>query len=94
MIDEHKLAQAVQRQAKAEELMRNEMLQEAFTSIDAAYVEAWRSCPDPVVREQLFFGQGNLRKVREHLTRVVSTGKLAQREIEELAHKRSWPRAV
>lgn len=88
MTDEFKLNRAAARKAQAEALLRNELLQEAFTSIDAAYVDAWRGCPDPVAREQLWMAQSNLRKVKAHLTKTINDGKLAEHEIQDLTARR------
>lgn len=88
MTDENKLARATARHAQAEALLRNELLQEAFTAIDAAYIEAWRLAVEPAAREQLWMAQSNLRKVRGHIEKHIRDGKLAQREIDELTAKR------
>jgi hypothetical protein len=88
LTDEHKLSRDIGRQAQAKALLDNLLLQEAFEHIDRSYIEAWRSAIDPAAREQLWLAQSNLRKVRGHLTRVLSDGKLAQREIDQLTEKR------
>lgn len=88
MTDENKLHRDVNRQAQAEALMRNELLTEAFAELDKTYVEAWRGAADPIAREQLWLAQGSLRKLRAHLGMVVSNGKLAQAEIDQLTAAR------
>lgn len=68
-------------QAKA--LLENELLQEAFVTLDEAYIAAWRICPtkDTEGRERLWQAVNIIGKVREHLIRAVTSGRLAEAEI-------------
>lgn len=88
MTDENKLHRDVSRQARAEDLMRNEMLTDAFAYLDKVFMDSWRVCVDPGLREELWRSQANLANLRKQLSTVVAHGKLAQREIEQLAEKR------
>lgn len=90
MSDEFKLQRDISRQARAEELMRNEMLQEAFATLEVSYIKAWREtlARDTDARERLWQAVQVVGKVRDHIVRVVADGKLAQREIEQLTEKR------
>ena len=72
------------RGAKAEALLRNPMLQEAFDTLEQKYIDAWRNSPVTAEadREKLFQMYQNLIAVRGHLQEVVNTGNLAKTEIE------------
>ena len=78
------------RRARAEELLGNELLQEAFAALEARYLEEWRVTQfrDTDARERLWQAVNVLRKVKDHLARIVSDGRLAQKEIDEMIAKR------
>ena len=78
------------RRARAEELLANEILQEAFAALEARYVEEWRVTQfrDTDARERLWQAVNVLRKVKDHLARIVSDGRLAQKVIDEMTAKR------
>jgi hypothetical protein len=88
--DEHKLSRDIGRQARAQALMRDELLQEGFAQLEARYIAAWRETGvlDTVARERLWQAIQVLGKVRDHLGKIVADGRLAQREIDQLAEKR------
>lgn len=89
MTDEFNLHRDKDRGARAETLLRNELLMEAFAALDAEYVKAWRltHINDVNARERLFQAVQIVGKVKDHLARVVNNGKLAQRELDELEAK-------
>jgi hypothetical protein len=74
---------AIARGARAEELLRSELLQEAFSTLDAAYVQAWRTAPsrDTLMREKLWQAVNIVGMVKDHLTKVASNGKLSQADL-------------
>jgi hypothetical protein len=90
MSDEIKLNADLARQARAQALMENDLLQEAFVRLEERYLEEWRVSPfrDTDARERLWQAVNILRKVKDHLGRIVADGKLAQREIDQLAQRR------
>lgn len=88
MTDELKLARAVNRQAQAEALMRNEMLQEAFAYLENVFVDEWRQCVDPALRDELWRSQASVTNLRGHLKKVIANGKLAQAEIDQLTERK------
>jgi hypothetical protein len=47
--DEQKQLRAVDRASRAEGLLNNDLLKEAFAEIDAALIERWRGTEDPQV---------------------------------------------
>lgn len=87
MTDESKLDRAVAKALRAGELLDNELLAEAFKSMEDSYIGAWRATTigDVAAREKLFLAVNVVGKVRDHLTALVTNGKLAQAELKELA---------
>lgn len=87
MTDEARLNATATRGARAEELLDNELLTEAFTALETSYVSTWRTTAidDLAGREKLFLAINIVGKVRDHLASVVANGKLAQAELKELA---------
>ena len=87
MADESKLNKAKERGAQAEALLRNELLTEAFKMLEGEYIAAWGSTHphESEARENLWRATQILGDVRRHLIKVVNDGKLAQRELADLA---------
>jgi len=87
MSDESKLDQAAAKAVRAQNLLDNELLAEAFTGLEDSYTAAWRATTidDAGAREKLFLAINIVGKVRDHLTAVVTNGKLAQAELKALA---------
>jgi|SRR5215472_4683896 len=87
-VDEHALIREQDRASRAKLLLDNELLQEAFTSLEQQYMDAWRRTgvtpQDTYARERLFQAINIVGKVREHLNRVIAGGKLAKKQIEEI----------
>ncbi|HEY7246258.1 MAG TPA: hypothetical protein VH678_20485 [Xanthobacteraceae bacterium] len=83
MNDEDKLERAIFRGVRAEALLNDELLQESFATLDANYVQAWRTAPvrDVEMREKLWQAVNIVGKVKEHLTKIVNDGKLAQADL-------------
>ena len=100
MDDEDKRRREAGRGQAAAELMANPLLAEAFAAVEQGYIDAWASnrAPDggalrlgPEGRERLWHAVQTVRKVREALADVVTTGEMARRQIEEAsAVKRPW----
>jgi hypothetical protein len=89
MTDEIALTRAVGRAAQAQRLLDDELLQEAFATLDRDYTKAWRetAARDTDARERLWQACQVVGKVRDHLTNLVNGGKLAQRELNDLAER-------
>lgn len=87
MTDESHLAAATTRALQAQELLDNELLIEAFKTLEDSYASAWRSTAidDMQGREKLFLAINIVGKVRDHLNAAVANGRLAQAELAELA---------
>ena len=87
MSDENRLDQAIARGTRAQDLLDNELLTEAFKGLEDNYAAAWRATTidDVAGREKLFLAINIVGKVRDHLAATVANGKLAQAELKELA---------
>jgi hypothetical protein len=87
MSDESALDQAAARAVRAEALLDDELLTEAFGALERDYIAAWRATTidDAAGREKLFLAINIVGKVRDHLAGVVANGKLARAELKDLA---------
>jgi hypothetical protein len=90
MADEIALARASERAARADALLRDELLVEAFAALDRDYTKAWRETAvrDTEARERLWQAVQVVAKVRDHLGHALTNGKLARRELDDLAERR------
>jgi hypothetical protein len=87
MFDENRLDAAAVKAVRAEALLDDDLLTEAFKALEENYTAAWRATTidDVSGREKLFLAINIVGKVRDHLTATVANGKLAQAELKELA---------
>ena len=87
MSDESKLHEISSKAARAQSLLDNDLFTEAFRGLEDNYTVAWRATTidDVGTREKLFLAINIVGKVRDHLTAIVTNGKLAQAELKELA---------
>ena len=90
MSEEGKLSVAMARAARAQSLIEDELLTEAFAALETRYIEEWRASQfrDTDARERLWQAVNVLRKVKDHLSRIVADGRLAEREIDALVQRR------
>jgi hypothetical protein len=89
MIDEIKANQDMSRGARAKSLLDNELLNEAFNALEAAYVERWRQThiDDERGREKLFIAVNVVGKVKAHLSTIVANGSVAAKQLDDLARE-------
>ena len=87
MIDELKANNEMSRGARARALLDNELLDEAFAALEAAYVERWRAThiDDERGREKLFIAVNVVGKVRAHLATITANGHIAAKQLDDLA---------
>jgi len=87
MSDEDKLAIAQARAAQARDLLDNEILTDAFKTLEDSYTAAWRTThvDEAQAREKLFLAVNIVGKVRDHLVAVLNNGKLAAAELKQIA---------
>ena len=90
MTDELRLNLDQERGVRAEALLRNELLQEAFATLEKRYTDEWRvtKVRDTDARERLWQAVNIVGKVRDHLATLIGNGKLAQRQLDDLANNR------
>ena len=88
-MNEGKARELVARGEKAAALMRNEILEEAFTSLETEFIQAWKqsSVEDSQNRERLYMLCQNLSAVKGYIENVVSSGKLAKSQLDELHNR-------
>ena len=84
------LEQRIARGNRAQRLLDDEMLAEAFAKLEHEYVAQWRNTEfrDQDARERLWWAARVVAKVREHLLIVAKNGEIAEREIRALAGKK------
>lgn len=89
MTDELKLNKDLENAARAQALLDDETLNDAFSKMEDAYQQAWMATHvnDVAGRERLWQAIHIVHKVKDHLNSVVTNGKLAQRELDDLAGK-------
>jgi hypothetical protein len=87
MIDEDKLSQDRAKALRAQSLLENELLIEAYAKLEAELVSAWIATPprDTDGRERCWAAVQANRKHREYLQSIVNNGKLAAAELKKLA---------
>lgn len=81
--DELELLKARERGARAEALLRDETLMEAFTEIERVYYEAWRSSGalDIELRERSHISINLLGDIKAQLIRFVREGEVSKKAI-------------
>ncbi len=81
------LERDAQRGRRAEQLLNDELLQEAFEKLKAEYLRAWEDTkPDDTgYRDQLWYARRVVPLVKKHLTDLVRDGTLARAEIDRMA---------
>lgn len=84
LADEIELHCAIDRAAKAKAVLEDGVIADAFTALEAAYIDAWRlSDPrDDDGRERLWQALQIVGKVRSHLQAVIANGSIARAELE------------
>ena len=79
-MNEGKLRDAMDRAHKAELLLNNEILNDAFDYLESEFISAWKqsAIEDTQSRERLYLLSQNLSALKGYIERVVEDGKLAQ----------------
>ena len=91
-MNEGKAREAVTRAAKAEALLRNELLQEGFDYLEAQFIEAWRNSEvtDNDNRERLYQLLKNLEALKGYFNNVIEDGKMANAQLEQVKAQNSF----
>ena len=84
--NEVKMRREAQRGSQAETILNNELLTEAFATIEDAYFDAWKKSPSDAVasRERLWQAAAIIGLVRENLKEVIRTGKVAAKHLSQI----------
>lgn len=88
-MDEIKLGQAQHRGIRAEELLNNSLLQEAFQYLEAEYLKAWRTTKvrETESREKLWQAIQILGIIQEHIKGHVTNGRIAAADLRRLSEE-------
>lgn len=86
MIDEYKARADLDRATRADVLLRDELLVEAFEGLERLYIEHWKDslALDAPGRERLWQAVQIVGKVRSHLKNVIANGTLAAADLKNL----------
>jgi hypothetical protein len=78
---------AINRAARAKALLDDDLLKEAFATLETAFMEKWRNTPlsGTEGRERLWQAVHIVGLVRDHLVDVLGNGKIEQKELDKLA---------
>ena len=88
-MNEGKVRESMERGEKAAALLRNDLLQEAFSQLETDFIQAWKasSVEDSQNRERLYMLCQNLSALRGYLEGVVTDGKLAKAQLDGLQNR-------
>ncbi len=88
-MNEGKVRDNMERGEKAAALLRNELLQEAFSTLEQDFMQAWKvsSVEDSQNRERLYMLCQNLSALQGYLESIVTGGKLAKSQLDELQNR-------
>jgi hypothetical protein len=92
MTEEIKLLNEVERGRRAQDLLADPLLMEAFGTLEQAYTTAWAGTAVKAVedREIVWRHMQSLRKVRSHLETAVRTGTMAKSQLNDLHQRRRF----
>jgi hypothetical protein len=79
-----------QRGLLAETLRNNPLLKEIFQTLESSYIADWSQTDfsDAEKREQAFYLLRALRDIQGQIDSIISTGKLASKQIDSIVRKR------
>ena len=88
-MNDDKIQRQINEAAHADGLLRDEFLWSQFDYLEKEYIDGWKITParDTDARERLWQATQVIGKVKDHLRKVLSDGKLAKQELNRLASK-------
>ncbi|WJE88099.1 hypothetical protein FAMCQIZV_CDS0018 [Phage C72C1] len=91
-MNEGRAREQIERGEKAASLLRNDLLNEAFEALEADFIQAWKvsSVEDSQNRERLYMLCQNLSALRGYLEGVITSGKLAKAQLDELQNRQKF----
>lgn len=86
----------LERGARADRLLKDEVLVKAFSDVEAAIIERWKACPikDRESAHEYKLMQKLLNDVRANLEQAVADGKIAATELKRQEERRPFLRRV
>ena len=89
-MNEGKLASEMERGHKADLLMKNELLQEAFETLENEFTTAWKQTTyDQVVeRDRLYNLCQALDSLKSYLASVAQNGRMAENQLNQMRGKK------
>ena len=87
-MDEISLGIKQERGARAEVLLRDELLTEAFDSLKAEYIRTWAttSVKEQDARERLWMAVNIIGKVQDHLKKMAADGRIATKDLSAIEY--------
>jgi hypothetical protein len=87
LVDEIALLRDRDRANRAQQLLDNDLFNEAITSIERDLMGAWKNSParDTDGRERCFAAVQQLGKIKDYFQSVLNDGKMAAAQLKELA---------
>lgn len=91
-MNEGRAREQMERGEKAASLLRNDLLNEAFEALETDFIQAWKvsSVEDSQNRERLYMLCQNLSALRGYLEGVITSGKLAKAQLDELQNRQKF----
>jgi hypothetical protein len=88
-VDEIKLGIAQHRGLRAEELLNNQLLKDAFAYLETEYLKAWKATKvrDTEAREKLWQAIQIVGIIQEHLKVFIRDGKVAAMDLKRLSEE-------
>jgi hypothetical protein len=87
-MEEDKLGEAIAKGHEAEALLSHHLLKETFKYLEETYTQAWKSALTTELREQAWYMVRSIQKVHDHLQKVATDGRIADRDIQELVRRK------
>ena len=85
MTDDDKLEKAMGQGARADALLRSDAFCDAVAAVRQALMDRWLIAKDASERERIWLAVNLIEQVRGALASAAGNGKLAQRELDEIA---------
>jgi len=88
-MDEHKVRDKQARAERAEALLRNELLNEAFDYLDEQFTAAWKSSDvkDTENRERVYYLSQSLNALKGYFQSAIEDGKLAEAQLDDFRRR-------
>jgi hypothetical protein len=87
-VDEIELGKRQAKGARAQDLLNNDLLREVFSYLETEYLTAWRNTrvSETGAREKLWQAVHIVNLVRDHLTKFVTDGRIATRDLASIKY--------